>query len=496
MDRFEELAKTQPTDRFEQLASQNKPSLSLGRNIFEIPKGIAETGLTIATGALAQPISNLASSVALPFVGSEKAKQLQQTLMGNLTYQPESNFGQSAVQGLGLAMTPIDYGLQKVEDYGGYPARLAAENVMMVAGYKGGQKVSAPSKPKTTLSRELVQKKIDLANEYGLTPLPSELTASTMGNLAENVGSVPGLKQYKEKLIVDLTKKTHDVPRDMLVETGKQLEDPKTQATHKANLDKIYQDALSDIPQNMQEVNGIKKDIGGIELPVFTQRLQDMLDGGLVKGQPSKSLFTYLERVKENGGKWTRDDIDKLKKNGGTSGLYRTLKDELYGDLTKAGLEDTVSKLQEADAGTRFTYKSKAYNDFVNKVTDTDVQGNLFINPGKWTANYPSIISKLNKFHPDLVKQLEKINDIVTTFKDDIGIYRKSQMVKKTQMEEAMKYLPFASSAITAISGEPLLAVPILGGYGAGALTVRSGLKPTGKLYRSATPSLKLGGQR
>lgn len=95
-----------PTEQeLEQIFAQLKqPVVEKEKTLPETLGGIGETALTMATGAVAEPLAGLAGLASLPFKGSE-AGGVVDTVRNALTYQPKTEAGQEYAQA--IAEAPI-----------------------------------------------------------------------------------------------------------------------------------------------------------------------------------------------------------------------------------------------------------------------------------------------------------------------------------------------------------------------------------------------------
>jgi len=93
-----------PTEQeLEQIFAQLKqPVVEKEKTLPETLGGIGETALTMATGAVAEPLAGLAGLASLPFKGSE-AGGVVDTVRNALTYQPKTEAGQEYLQNVANA---------------------------------------------------------------------------------------------------------------------------------------------------------------------------------------------------------------------------------------------------------------------------------------------------------------------------------------------------------------------------------------------------------
>lgn len=96
-------------------------------NIF----GAVEPAITLATGAIAEPVAGLAGLLSLPFVGSQRAAENVEATRQLLTHRPMTEFGRQAQQGLGTALAPIAAGVEAIK---GVTADPVAERFGPAAG--------------------------------------------------------------------------------------------------------------------------------------------------------------------------------------------------------------------------------------------------------------------------------------------------------------------------------------------------------------------------
>jgi hypothetical protein len=77
-----------------------------------------EPALTMATGAIAEPVSGLVGLTALPF-GVDASVNTINRVQDALTYQPRTEAGQEGLQAVGEALQPISMGMQRAEQFMG-----------------------------------------------------------------------------------------------------------------------------------------------------------------------------------------------------------------------------------------------------------------------------------------------------------------------------------------------------------------------------------------
>ncbi len=141
-----------PTEQeLEQIFAQLKqPVVEKEKTLPETLGGIGETALTMATGAVAEPLAGLAGLASLPFKGSD-AGGVVDTVRNALTYQPKTEAGQEYLQNvanapvikqIGEGMQFASKGLGDVAyDVTGSPAAAAIasaipEAAMQTVGYR------------------------------------------------------------------------------------------------------------------------------------------------------------------------------------------------------------------------------------------------------------------------------------------------------------------------------------------------------------------------
>lgn len=70
-------------------------------------RAVVEPALTLATGALAEPVAGLAGLAVLPFEGAEEAARTVEATRRRLTFQPTSEAGRAGLEFVGKALQPI-----------------------------------------------------------------------------------------------------------------------------------------------------------------------------------------------------------------------------------------------------------------------------------------------------------------------------------------------------------------------------------------------------
>lgn len=98
-----------PTVSIPPETAQTEPSA------LETGLGALETGATLVTGAIAEPLAGLAGAVTAPFVGSEEATQNIEATREALTFQPRTEAGQQQIQQVGEFLQPVGEALSKAE---------------------------------------------------------------------------------------------------------------------------------------------------------------------------------------------------------------------------------------------------------------------------------------------------------------------------------------------------------------------------------------------
>ncbi len=111
--------------------------------------GFLEPAATVFTGAIAEPISGLAGIGALPFGGAEGGAETVEAVRDALTFEPRTEKGQQALQGLGEFLAPVterlqalqsglgELGFQLAGPIGGATAETLPAAIMEALGLKG-----------------------------------------------------------------------------------------------------------------------------------------------------------------------------------------------------------------------------------------------------------------------------------------------------------------------------------------------------------------------
>jgi hypothetical protein len=94
---------------------------------------IVEPALTMATGAIAEPVSGLVGMTALPF-GVDAATNTINKVQNAMTYQPRTEAGQEGLQAVGETLAPVGEAIQGAETYLGDTAYNLTGSPAIAAG--------------------------------------------------------------------------------------------------------------------------------------------------------------------------------------------------------------------------------------------------------------------------------------------------------------------------------------------------------------------------
>lgn len=95
--------------------------------------GVVEPALTLATGAIAEPIAGLAGLAVTPFAGAEAGTRAIEATREALTFQPRTQTGQELLGGLGEALRPVGEALTGAETFLGDAIFKATESPALAA---------------------------------------------------------------------------------------------------------------------------------------------------------------------------------------------------------------------------------------------------------------------------------------------------------------------------------------------------------------------------
>jgi hypothetical protein len=482
------------------LPSANKPSLSLGwKDAAMIPVGAAETGLSFATGALAQVPANIAASAMLPFTGAESAKSMQEKIMSALTYQPVSDIGQAGNQALGTLMSPITKGLDLTEKAGGFPLRLAIENAMFGLGFKGGAKAVGPKQiPSKIPSMEKMAIARELSDKYGLPTLPDTISPSVLaGPLTQTA------KAFKGQ-IVPMFEKTHDFVWNQMEDIRTGFKDVAEQVDFLGTKGELYDASLMSLPEKFQ-------------LPSmkgwFDKKLTKLNDIEKTRAlsKTETSLKGWIENIVGEGNEFTSKTISEINgKNPLDNSAKRSVKERMYQDLKKVeGGEAAAEAIKATNQEYRLTTLSRVVTSFINRVT-VNVGEKTIIDPAAWKKNYQNFkINNVTKM-PELIKKLDEMDKAINAFDVELGLYKEYSVKPDSGMlDKIMKGI--AGASVLGVGGN-LLNIPysgaavatgagLLGAQRGATMAVKSAIKPGGMLRKGLAkptfdlnrPSLKIG---
>lgn len=78
--------------------------------------GLPEVAATLATGAIAEPVSGIAGLVSAPFVGADKAADIVRGTQEALTFQPRTEAGKTSLEAVGGLLQPVGEVIQAAEE--------------------------------------------------------------------------------------------------------------------------------------------------------------------------------------------------------------------------------------------------------------------------------------------------------------------------------------------------------------------------------------------
>lgn len=122
-------------------APQELPQTSFRQRLAEMNtleaqagQALGETAATVASGAVAEPVSGLVGLVTTPFQGLQQGVRNIAATQQAMTYQPRSQLGQQMVRGVGEALQPVAQPLQKASQYLGEKGFQAGGPLLGAAG--------------------------------------------------------------------------------------------------------------------------------------------------------------------------------------------------------------------------------------------------------------------------------------------------------------------------------------------------------------------------
>jgi hypothetical protein len=122
-------------------APQELPQTSFRQRLAEMNalesqagQALGETAATVASGAVAEPVSGLVGLVTTPFQGLQQGVRNIAATQQAMTYQPRSQLGQQMVGRIGEALQPVAQPLQKASQYLGEKGFQAGGPLLGAAG--------------------------------------------------------------------------------------------------------------------------------------------------------------------------------------------------------------------------------------------------------------------------------------------------------------------------------------------------------------------------
>jgi hypothetical protein len=122
-------------------APQELPQTSFRQRLAEMNalesqagQALGETVATVASGAVAEPVSGLVGLVTTPFQGLRQGVRNIAATQQAMTYQPRSQLGQQMVRRIGEALQPVAQPLQKASQYLGEKGFQAGGPLLGAAG--------------------------------------------------------------------------------------------------------------------------------------------------------------------------------------------------------------------------------------------------------------------------------------------------------------------------------------------------------------------------
>lgn len=451
-----------------------KPSLSLGKTamneaeqFLQTPfKGIMDTANAAAGAGLYIPskLANWGTAGYGALTGDpnwkEKAYQAEQSIQG-------MNPIPTGQQAFGGGPSPLQQG---AETFGNVykPAEWTKENI----GYVPGEVVEQltnyimgrPSLKSKFAKPEAVPFKGTLAE--GLNIRPSATKKSMAATGAEAIGDLPIVREYTNRL----RRPINETAIGALDEVSVKLKDKDTVRAFDEQKKVLYDTAINSIPDEI------------VQLPNVSTYLADNLaTNSKLSAKAQAAIIDLMKREKDQGG-FTKADINTLTASTELKAIKKPLKNTLFDDLESIS-PDAVKAYRKADQEYKYTSKSKAFNDFREKVT-VGIGSEEIIDPVAWKKNYESFRGKAKSYHPDLVKQLDKIDELVRIAKDDLGAYKEWKSMQGKGLERLAGTAIAGGSVIPALSPYSL---PIAGGVAGAGMLARSTQKPGGVINKALT---------
>jgi hypothetical protein len=481
MDRFEELSKA---DRFEQLAAQAteqpaKPSLSLGKTIMNE----AEDFLSLPMRGTFDMLSAMAGGVLYP---ASKAANYGTAAYGKITgdpnwkenaYQAETtvqglNPFQYAQQKLGIQPTPQ---LQQGAELFGYASK-PSEYVKENYGYLPGE--AAEQITNYAMGRPVLKSKFGQPDSVpfqgtmaeGLKLRPSASKKSALATGTELIGDLPLIREYTNRI----RRPINETVVDALDEVGNKLKDQSDIRKFQEQKSTLYSNAWKSLPDKP------------VQLPNVVQYLQDNLaNNKKLSANSQATIIKLLADEKKNNG-FTKAAIENMTAEKGLKAIRKPLQNVIIDDIEPIS-PDAVKAFRDVNKEYRYTSKSEAFNNFRKEVT-IGVGSEEIIDPVKWRRNYDRLRKNAQGYHKDLIKQLDKIDELVNIAKDDLGSYKEWKAGQGKMLERGAGLLLGGSSLFPLTSG---IIGPYGAGIGAGALAgtilTKSAYNPKGIINKALT---------
>jgi len=178
-----------------------------GQDFIPGPKDLlaaGDVGLTLASGAIAEPVAGVAGLLSIPSVGAENAGKVVQTVRDFITLNPSTEQGEASLDTVGRLMSPITNIVQSAEktlgdagfDIGG-PAMGAILKAIPAAvleafAFKGVSKLATGKAAKAKKAKAVKQAGLDVEDVGTIERTIEGATESTKG-LKEATGADVGL---------------------------------------------------------------------------------------------------------------------------------------------------------------------------------------------------------------------------------------------------------------------------------------------------------------
>ena len=366
-----------------QKSEQPKAAESQERSLLDKVAGAGEAALTMATGAIAEPLAGLAGIASLPFTDKNiGAGDVVEGVRNAATYQPRSESGKEYLQSISEApiLSDISEAMQKGQKYLGSAAfeatgspaiAAAAETIPTALTFGAGKIASKVTDPAFRLAKgdsslpEKTQSAVDYASKNDLILPTSDVIQPTTAigrhaqSAAEKIpftgtGSMRGAQQAQRVDQIKKLSEDYGLPSDEEIVRSVSR---KTDKIKKAAGDR-YETIISQMGQTPIDLTQTMR--------VIDDSIAQYSRGGALKNE---KVLSSLQKVKDDLSSG-QQDLQLIRQNrtlfreiikGEDSALaesaktindnvYRAITNDMTNGVAKQLGPDTARKMREADA--------------------------------------------------------------------------------------------------------------------------------------------------